>query len=281
MSGEEWALIVFSLLTQMAVGTYFMLLVIRSFLAKEMDNKTVSLMIRPGFLIVIPMMAVALLASLFHLGSPFVAYQAVGNLGTSWLSREIFFSGLFFLLAVCSFFYYKKENVGNVPGWLTSLIGLAAVYSMAGIYSNTIKPAWTGPNTFVAFFGTSFLLGSLVAGALTIPGAKKDLPKSISMPLLQKLGVVAMVALALQLIYLPLYFTGLAGGGIAAQASANLLSQNYSFPLLLRWLIPVIVGGVLLFRLFHENGNDTLPLNEFYGALLLVLVAEVIGRYLF
>jgi len=36
---------------------------------------------------------VALLASLAHLGRPLLALNALRNLSTSWLSREIFFSG--------------------------------------------------------------------------------------------------------------------------------------------------------------------------------------------
>ncbi len=51
-----------------------------------------------GALLVIgPVLALAFVASLFHLGSPLNAPRAVVNLGTSWLSREIFFGSLFAL----------------------------------------------------------------------------------------------------------------------------------------------------------------------------------------
>lgn len=283
MSGEEWALIIFTLLTQMAVGAFVMLVFIRSFLAKEAGSQTAAQVTKLGIFAVGPVMVVALLASLFHLGSPALAFRAVGNLGTSWLSREILFSGLFLFLWIVSFYMYKNENAGTGLGWVTAIVGLLAIYSMAGIYGVSIKPAWAHPNTFVSFFGTTFLLGSLATGAAVAYSIKgSELAGTVALSVMQKVSVVAVVAIAVQLVYLPVYLVGLVGGGQAAQTSAQLLAETYRFQLVLRWLLSIIGGVILAWVLYREATKEqAVPVKIVYLALVTVLVGEIIGRYLF
>ena len=56
-------------------------------------------------------------------------------------------------------------------GWITSIIGVIAIFSSAKIYMIPAIPAWDGVSTLFAFFLTSFLLGPLfVAAILAIRG---------------------------------------------------------------------------------------------------------------
>ena len=70
MFAEEWPLLVFTLLTQLAIGTFLMLILVRGLLASQ-DTQLAMKVVMPGITIAAPVMALALLLSLSHLGSPF------------------------------------------------------------------------------------------------------------------------------------------------------------------------------------------------------------------
>ncbi|MBP1759601.1 MAG: reductase anchor subunit, partial [Firmicutes bacterium] len=169
---EEWPLLTFTILGQLAIGTFIMLVIVRSLLGAKIGAKAAGEVTRFGILAVGPVMLVALIASFFHLGSPMLAFNALGNLKTSWLSREILFTGLFFLLWLITYYSSKKEGSGQVLSWCTSIVGLIAVFCMAGIYAHSNKPAWTNVNTYLTFFGAAFVMGAIASGAAVAYGAK-------------------------------------------------------------------------------------------------------------
>jgi Fe-S-cluster-containing dehydrogenase component len=71
--------------------------------------------------------AVASLFSLFHLGKPFRAWRAVANIRQSWLSREIFFLGLFMVgLSV--------DLIWGLPSYFHLISGFPLLYSIDNIY---------------------------------------------------------------------------------------------------------------------------------------------------
>ncbi|MDQ7093729.1 DmsC/YnfH family molybdoenzyme membrane anchor subunit [Desulfosporosinus sp. PR] len=283
MASTEWPLIIFTILTQMAVGTYIVLAILRALLAKKIEPQTAAKLTNIGLLAVGPVMAVALLISLFHLGSPLIAFYSIANLGTSWLSREILFSGLFFFLWIISYYFIMKNKSGNALNWITAIVGLLAVFSMSNIYSSSIMPAWMAADTFVSFFGTTIVLGLLASAATVGFAAKGEKLQEVTVSLLQRVSLLTLAVIVLQLIFLPEYLSGLAGGGQAGQTSAQLLSASYSFPMLLHWLLTVI-GAALLTYVLYKKGSEklmTLPAGTIYLAFIIVLAGEFVGRFLF
>ena len=283
MASTEWPLIVFTILTQMAVGTYFVLTILRSLLAKKIEPQTAAKVTNFGLLAVGPVVAVALLLSLFHLGSPLIAFYSVAHLSSSWLSREILFSSLFFVLWLISCYLIVKNKPANALNWITVIIGLLAVFSMASIYNASIMPAWMAADTFISFFGTTFVLGLIASAASIGFAAKGEKPLEIMVSLLRRLSVFALAVIVLQLIFLPQYLTGLAGGGQAGQASAQMLSASYSVPMFLHWFLSAI-GAALLAYVLYKKGVEKfmrLPAGTIYLAFLIVLVGEFVGRILF
>lgn len=113
---------------------------VQTILAKKAGDKTPLEFTRFGFLAVGPVMALALIFSLFHLGSPALAFCAISNLGSSWLSREILFAVLFLVLWFATYSTLRKGKTVNFLGWMTALAGFVTVYSMAGIYAASIRP---------------------------------------------------------------------------------------------------------------------------------------------
>lgn len=280
MFAEEWPLMMFTLFSQLAIGSFILLVLVRSLLAKN-DAPSAKRLTNFGFLAVGPIMALALIFSLFHLGTPMGAYRSILNLGSSWLSREILTAGVFFVLWFVSYKAYQKENAGNTLGWVTSLVGLAAIFSMASIYGNSVRPAWDNANTYISFFGTTFALGSLGAASFIAYAAKGRALSPETSALLKKVSLIAVMAVILPLIYLPVFISGLGSGEGAAQASAQLLSGSYAITLVARGALSLIGAGLLFYGLSKAGTAKTIPTNLVYLALVMVVIGEFIGRYVF
>ena len=95
MDVREWALITFTILAQMSVGSFIVLGAIHYFVVQKSGTKQADELSDRALLAIGPVLALGMAASLLHLGNPLNAYKAVTNLGSSWLSREILFGVLF------------------------------------------------------------------------------------------------------------------------------------------------------------------------------------------
>ncbi|MDF2859682.1 MAG: dmsC-2 [Neobacillus sp.] len=278
MFAEEWPLLTFTLLTQLAVGSYIFFFIIRSLNMKLGNNLGITVTKRGMFLIG-PVMAVALVFSVFHLGTPFGAYRSILNLDSSWLSREILFSGGFFALWIFSYYLDRKGAWNQIVGWITSIVGVGAIFSMASIYTASIKPAWTDLNTFLAFYGTTIVLGAAVS-MVSILLSKEAITTTL-MGLVKGIGLTGLGVIVLQLIYLPVYVAGLpVDGGQAGVESVGLITGTYAFPTIIRWVLS-IVGLAMIGFVFSRKMEPKAKFKFYYAALVLIFVGEFIGRYIF
>lgn len=279
MFAEEWPLMMFTLVSQLAIGSFLMLVLVRSLL-RQQDPQGAAKLTNPGFKAVGVLMVIALLLSLFHLGTPTGAYRSILNLKSSWLSREILTAGGFLVFWFFSYLSYQKEKAGAALGWLTCLVGLAAILSMANIYSHSIRPAWANANTYVAFFSATLALGSAGCMAAVIYGSKGAQLTAAVISQLKKVSLIGGIALILPLIYLPVFIGSLKSGGAAAVASAQILTGGYLLPMILGGLICVAAAGFLVYAA-KQMGKKLPYQNLVYAALLLVMIGEFIGRYVF
>jgi DMSO reductase anchor subunit/ferredoxin len=123
---------------------------------------------------------VALFASVFHLGRPWLAWRAFIGLRTSWLSREAVAFGLFAKLAVLYgvlasaplfvWFPFKLQALALAPSIQVgaALVGALAVFFSVMVYVATRRAQWSGTQTGIKFFGSALILGS--AAVLTVGG---------------------------------------------------------------------------------------------------------------
>lgn len=280
MEIKAWALITFTILTQTAVGSFILFTVLRSLNRKpEVDSLYRQTMIMVG-----PVAIVGMLASLAHLGTPLLAPNSILNLGSSWLSREIFFTCGFVVLWALGWALEGRVQppIRQGVNWLTAICGLADIVSMASIYSAAMMPAWKGVNTYTTFLGTAFFLGSAAdAVALLYYGRKKPAWGDALAGDLQILVAVALSVMSIQLVILPWYLARLAGGDAAAQASAAMLSGRYGIALIVRWALALLGGALPLAVAWRRGAEGKVPLSLVSGAALAILVGEVLGRYLF
>jgi anaerobic dimethyl sulfoxide reductase subunit C (anchor subunit) len=275
MFAEEWPLLLFTLFTQLAIGSYIFFVAIRS--CKKINREECVRMTKMGMTLVGPVMLIALILSIFHLGTPFGAYRSILNVGSSWLSREILFAGLFFVLWIVGFVLERQGKWSQALGWVNSIVGVGAIFSMASIYASTIIPAWSNMNTYMAFFGTTIVFGA-TSTALSILMNKEEKSDSV-LSVLKVTGIIGGLAIVLQLIYLPIYSSGLTMEGTAGMESATLVASSYLYTTIIRWILSIAGVGILVYTLFRKTKGSYA--NFVIASLALVIVGEFLGRYLF
>ena len=131
MNTREWALVTFTILTQMSVGSFFVLGIVHYYANRKAGMKEADRLSDYALLSIVVAFGLALLASLLHLGNPLNAPRAITHVATSWLSREILFGLIFGILAaVFAFMQWRKIAsfaVRNVIAWVAAIVGLALV----------------------------------------------------------------------------------------------------------------------------------------------------------
>lgn len=262
---KELPLIVFTLTMQAAIGTYLWAAFIR---LKDKGAPA----FKTNTLVALLLSAAGMLASLIHLGKPYLALTSMTNFFHSWLSREIFFSGGFFVLLALVWWLERTEksaNLNKIVGWLASLAGIASVFSMSQLYMKTIIPAWQSTNTMIDFWATTVILGAIVFYLTAGQKGRERLPR---------LDLVILAVVLVQAAFVPNYVADLGAAAGAGQESAALLAGSYAAAAVLRWLL--LLGGVFLF-VISRTGKLAGQTGFLYLAVTVLVVGELVGRYLF
>lgn len=290
MDTREWALLIFTILGQTAAGLMIVLMVVRAYIASKSGNELADRLTTRPLYLVVPIMALALVASLFHLGSPLHIVRAVPNVGSSWLSREVVFAVSFIVFAALfTFMQWRKaggESLRTVIGWVTAVIAAAYIYGMSMIYMIVTQPSWNTFATPVTFITGSLLLGvlgmavGLVAGYAGLKAEETKLGNTI----LQGLAFAALVLLGVEFVVLPLYMAYLATQGGPALQSLSMMVSSFGAVLFFRLLILFAGAGILAAYLYRNasiaDKEKTLAAVA-YSAFALALVGEALGRFIF
>ena len=295
MNVREWALVAFSILAQMSVGSFVVLLVVRFFTSRKHGDNMADQFSDRALLAIWPVLGLGLLASLLHLGTPLSAYKAITNLGSSWLSREIM-SGVLFAVVGFAFAIMQWRKIGssglrNVIAWVAAVIGVVLVYSMSMVYMIPTRPSWNLVTTPLSFFTTTLLLGVVAMGAAFVSNyayAQRKDPSceavqcQLMRDVLRWLAIASIVLLGCQFVLLPLGLAMTSAGGAAG--SVELMVGEFSLLFILR-LVLVFVGagilGIFLYKEAQGAGREGLLITHAYAAFAFVLIAEVMGRFLF
>ncbi|GIG34768.1 dimethyl sulfoxide reductase anchor subunit family protein [Cellulomonas pakistanensis] len=297
----ELPLVLFTLLTQMSVGSFVALGAVHVLARRRYPAATVDRLSDPALYAIGPVMVAALAVSLLHLGNPVNLLNVLNNLGSSWLSREILlgcaFTALGAAFALCQWRRWLTPGVRQAVAAVTAVVGLVFVWASAQVYLIPTVPAWDTWTTPVAFLATTFLLGCLAVGAAFVvaasvrtrraaaQGARPEAEAEVDAMLrssLRGIGLTAIAVLAVELLVLPAWLLGLANDGspAATAAAAALTAGGW---LHLRLVLAVLGGGVLALFLYRAAaaGGRRLLLVTAGSAFVLVLVAETVGRVQF
>ncbi|MGQ0521146.1 MAG: DmsC/YnfH family molybdoenzyme membrane anchor subunit [Actinomycetota bacterium] len=158
----HWPLIALTLLTQLSLGT------VAATVAVEAAGGRGGL--GGGAVGAAVAGAVALGASLLHLGRPASAFKALRNLRTSWLSREVALLSAFSAASLAYAGAWARGGAGGFPagprlglGLAAVALGAAGVYASGRLYLVPARPVWNSPRTLVSFFATAGATGPLLA----------------------------------------------------------------------------------------------------------------------
>ncbi len=252
---KKWALILFTIFTQSAVGAFAILAAHRATMS-AVD----SLPVLPVLLTISALMLVSLAISLAHLGSPANAPWAIANLGSSWLSREIFtsllFTGAVLATTVLEWRDVDVETLRIAMKWFGIGVGFLFIFSMSRVYMVCTIYVWNSLLTPAAFFITVFLLGGMLIVILA--------ERINRMMVMGQLGMIAAGLLVFTL--------------WAVRVSTALRRLGDHLWLVFARIGFILAGGGLLAAILADHGSpDTLA----RAALVCLFLGEVIGRNLF
>lgn len=288
MDIREWALLIFTIFAQVSTGALLALLIVRTYAVGKAGVEQADRLTDKPLYTVIPIMLLALLASLFHLGSPLNIAKAVPNLGSSWLSREVIAAVVFVILAgVYTVMQWRKigpQAVRTAIGWLAALVGLYQTYAMSLVYMIRTQPAWNTFATPVTFITTSLLLGALLIAVAIVATRSANLDEGLLRGALRGIAVTSIVLVGVEFVVLPVYTIYLSTQGAAALQSLNIMIGPLAGILILRLVLGFLGAGVLAFYLYQTAsvaGKGKALAIVAYGAFLLALIGEAMGRYIF
>jgi anaerobic dimethyl sulfoxide reductase subunit B (iron-sulfur subunit) len=233
---EEAPLILFTLLTQMAVGGFWSMLWA---LPRVWVPAWQEFALLPLLLIGVCLGA-GMLASLAHLGRKKNAWRALGNLRRSWLSREVLFTFLFgagWLFTILENVIWHRNTIEGLG--LTATLGLGLVYSMSRVYRLPAIPAWNTWKTNLVFIGSALLLGQSML-AVFLPHRSNLSASVILILLLAQL-------LLMDKSFSPLHYirTGLILNGIALTVTSFFLAGTASLWLSLLAFLTILAEEII------------------------------------
>ena len=267
----HWPLIVLTLLTQLSLGTVAATVATQLFTAAGRDP------LARGALAALVAGAVALAASLLHLGRPTKGLKALRNLRRSWLSREV---ALFPAFSALSFGYAALWLAPGASTGLAATVGVAAVavgaggvYASGRIYLVPARPVWNSGRTLVSFFGTALATGPLVA-LLAVGTDRLGRGWVIVLVAAAGAGVLVQLAVAYHLVR-----TVRSRNDHQHRGTAALLSGRFQNLFWFR-LATAVMGLALLAWVPFGMGTPAAE-GRLVLALALVAAGELAGRYLF
>jgi formate dehydrogenase iron-sulfur subunit len=259
----HWPLVALTLLTQLSLGTVAATVVLQLSGAASrgvMGGAAVGAFASG---------AVAMGASLLHLGRPGRALKALRNVRTSWLSREVAllsaFSGLSLAYAAL---------LDPVVGVLAVLAGVAGVYASGRLYLVPARPVWNSWRTPVAFFATAAATGPLLA-YFALDRTRVAHGWLVALVVTAAVGTVAQVAVQAHLAT-----TVRRRPDRQHQGTAHLLLERFGGRFQMRLAFAgvalMLLAGALLEPLAGPAAGGRLA-----AAVVVVSAGELLGRWLF
>ncbi|MGR5063055.1 DmsC/YnfH family molybdoenzyme membrane anchor subunit [Photobacterium sp. DNB22_13_2] len=272
MAWHEWPLILFTVLAQTSVGAYLLLggVILKGDLCVGVKHRLHQAMF---FLWVL--MGLAFVASTMHLGSPLRAFNALNQVGSSWLSNEIFTGSVFFALGggywLLEMLDKGSENLRKLLLAAGMIVGIAFMYSMIKLYLLDTVPTWNTVYTPIAFVMT-MLTSGLIFGHLLLTGAQHKMTG-----LDRILPFVGSLAVAISLGALVSQLIGLADIQTSVTTATELIPNMAQLQII---RVGLLLGALAVW--FIPNLMSSRPgVPVMVVSFGLVLLSELVGRGIF
>ncbi|MFA0310750.1 dimethylsulfoxide reductase [Vibrio splendidus] len=269
---HEWSLIFFTVLAQTAVGGY-LLISARALVLGHDEEKLNSYKV-PMF-ILWALMGLGFMFSTTHLGSPMRAFNAFNQLGSAWLSNEVFFGAAFFAVGGLQWLLsvLKKGGVAIQKALMVGamVLGVIFMYAMINVYMINTVPTWDNIYTPLSFIMT-MVVGGLLLSQFVIVFANDSrftVDRNITM--------LAVIAVAISLL-VTVGKLNLIGDIQTSAAKASELVDGLGSYVILQ--VALLMASLLIWILPMLNKAKVNPVNLGL-ALVLFLASELVGRGLF
>ncbi|CAH7310215.1 dimethyl sulfoxide reductase subunit C [Vibrio chagasii] len=269
---HEWSLIFFTVLAQTAVGGY-LLIGARALVLGHDEEKLNSYKV-PMF-ILWALMGLGFMFSTTHLGSPLRAFNAFNQLGSAWLSNEVFFGAAFFAVGGLQWLLsvVKKGGIAIQKALMVGamVLGVIFMYAMINVYMINTVPTWDNIYTPLSFIMT-MVVGGLLLSQFVIVFANDSrftVDRNITM--------LAVIAVAISLL-VTVGKLNLIGDIQTSVAKASELVDGLGSYVTLQ--VALLMASLLIWILPMLNKAKVNPVNLGL-ALVLFLASELIGRGLF
>lgn len=274
---HEWALLIFTICTQAAIGGVVMLAIFYKKIAQLGEEQAFKAMKLP--LLVIAGLSIAGLAASFaHLGTPTNAFNTILGIGHSWMSREILLTGMFIgavVLTTGLALLQKKVNFALLIG--SAVIGLIDIYCMAMLYADTLVSGWSSVNTFTSFYGTALVLGPVLVASFLVPFLKNQ--GELTQTIVKNAFYISLIGMGIQIIGVAVFGSAMPEVNMVGGTSALASLESYQTTVALRWVIGAI--GVAFLGYLSLAKSRKVSLSFAYVALAVLFLAEGMNRYVF
>jgi len=266
MNMNDFPLVLFTVLSQAAIGLV-LVSTLRQFAAQGPAGQ-----VRKEWFFALGLLVLGMLFSLFHLGHPMRAAEALKHLSTSWLSREALGTGLVLALVALGAIMASARGGNRFIGSLAAVLGVLVLFIMGMTYSPPSFPALNNVLPFVFFSVTALAVGASVSSLFTAPERQPlvlhilatvlvvGLVIHLAAPCIWLSGGTVMAETGRAWLGSPLYWAGLA---LAYAAPLAILWARRAIP---AWLPFVILAGELLGRtvFFNETVHSALNMGGIY-----------------
>ncbi len=271
---DEGALIAFTLLSQAVIGSTLVYVLIYFINMEGISQVSAGFNLKtPEFLLLIGLL-VAIILSFLHLGRPSNATNALNNLKSSWISREIFTVAL---LSAGLLVLFMARWLGAGKPFLTAafvtaaVAGLLLLVTMTRLYMIPAVHTWNNWLTPL-----TFTLTALVAGLSLL--LVFVLATNIEFPWVKSVIVAIMVLLLFEIVH-----SGILHGQV------NSMDHNFINPFIsggtfkLFTIIRIsLIGLTIVFLLFVSLREQVMNRHTLLLlSLSLIFIEMIIGRYLF
>jgi anaerobic dimethyl sulfoxide reductase subunit C (anchor subunit) len=271
---NEGALIAFTLFSQMIIGSVIIYTLAFFFNMDDILQLSSGFSLKtPEFLLLLGLL-LAILISLIHLGRPANAVNALNNLKTSWISREIF-SVTLFSISLIILFIARWQDAGKtfltVSFILSAIAGILLLVSMVLLYMIPTVSTWNNWLTPM-----NFILTALISGlVLMIVFA---MAFNIELMRLKSILLVIMILLLFEIVHSGFLHSHL--NELNYNHSNEFISEGI-FKLFTIIRIAVIVPAILflLFVAFQQKSEYTNTL--LIASISLIFMEMILGRLIF
>jgi len=283
MHNGEWSLISFTLLSQLSVGLVLALGFVYFMHQSLFSGFTAGLSLRSPELIILILIVFATLLSFLHLGSPLHSYHSLNNLRGSWISREILTLSMFgfgILLFMISKSLDWPVSLSRFFMIFSMISGILLILAMTSIYMIPTVPSWNNFYTPVSFIGSVFLLGSI--GMIIMHYFLNN--TEMNHGFLSQLLVFMLIIVVILFIYTGIHQYQLSQFKFSGIEQMKFNEGSFFVLFLIRmiFLLIAVVGLVYLVNIISQQEMEFVNIKALFAIFtLIILVEEVIGRYMF